>query len=88
MHKQSLLPGFPEGSHKIGVALSIVEKDGWVTYFVGGAPVHDRAVAGLLEELNQQEFCHPVVGHYGKDKKGEAEILSTSPIYILYRKNA
>jgi hypothetical protein len=25
-------------------------------------PVHDRAVAGLLEELNQQEFCHPETG--------------------------
>jgi hypothetical protein len=24
--------------------------------------VHDRAVAGLLEELNQQEFGHPEIG--------------------------
>jgi hypothetical protein len=26
------------------------------------SPVHDRAVAGLLEELNQQEFSHPETG--------------------------
>lgn len=36
MFKQSLLPGFPEGAQKIGAALSILEKDDWVTYFVGG----------------------------------------------------
>ena len=36
MLKQSLLPGFPDGAQKIGEALSILEKDGWVTYFVGG----------------------------------------------------
>jgi len=36
MFKQSLLPGFPEGAQKIGVALSILEKDDDVTYFVGG----------------------------------------------------
>jgi len=26
------------------------------------SPVHDRAVAGLLEELNKQGFCHPETG--------------------------
>ena len=26
------------------------------------SPVHDRAVAGLLGELNQQGFCHPETG--------------------------
>lgn len=36
MFKQSLLPGFPEGAQKVGVVLSILEKDDWVTYFVGG----------------------------------------------------
>ena len=36
MFKQSLLPGFPEGAQKIGVALSILEKDDEVIYFVGG----------------------------------------------------
>ncbi len=36
MFKQSYLPGFPEGAQKIGAALSILEREGWVTYFVGG----------------------------------------------------
>lgn len=36
MFKQSLLPGFPEGAQKIGDALSILEQDGQVTYFLGG----------------------------------------------------
>jgi DNA-binding CsgD family transcriptional regulator len=35
MLKQLLLPGFPEGAQRIGVALSILEKGDRVTYFVG-----------------------------------------------------
>lgn len=34
--KQSLLEDCPVGSHKIGQTLSLLEKDGLVTYFVGG----------------------------------------------------
>jgi DNA-binding CsgD family transcriptional regulator len=59
MFKQSLLPGFPEGAQKIGVALSILEKDNSVTYFVGGDnyfshPIGDNqsrrfALASLME---------------------------------------
>jgi hypothetical protein len=36
MHKQRFIPGFPDGAQRIGESVSIVEKDGWVTYFVGG----------------------------------------------------
>ena len=36
MHKQLMIPGFPDGAQRIGEAVSIVEKDGWVSYFVGG----------------------------------------------------
>jgi hypothetical protein len=59
MFKQSLLPGFPEGAHKIGISLSILEKDNVVTYFVGGDnyyshPIGDNqsrrfALASLME---------------------------------------
>ena len=36
MHKQDFLPGFPDGAQKIGrSSLSILEKDGMVTYFLG-----------------------------------------------------
>jgi hypothetical protein len=34
--KQSLIPGFPVGAQRIGESLSILERDGRVTYFVGG----------------------------------------------------
>jgi hypothetical protein len=34
--KQSLLPGFPDGAHKIGPVLTVLEKDERVTYFLGG----------------------------------------------------
>ncbi len=36
MPRQLLLPGFPEGSSRIGDALSILKKDGRITYFVAG----------------------------------------------------
>ncbi len=36
MHKQSPLPGFPDGAQKIGTWLSILEKEGAVTYLLGG----------------------------------------------------
>lgn len=36
MPQQPLLPGFPEGATKIGKSLSILTKEGLVTYFVGG----------------------------------------------------
>lgn len=36
MLRQLFLKGFPEGAKKVGDSLSILEKDGWVTYFVGG----------------------------------------------------
>lgn len=53
MHKQSLLPGFPEGAHKIGVALSILEKDDWVIYFVGG----DNYYSHRKDDLKSRRFA-------------------------------
>jgi len=59
MYKQSALPGFPDGARKIGTWLSILEKDGLVTYFLGGDnyfshPTGDRkserfALTSLME---------------------------------------
>lgn len=59
MYKQSPLPGFPDGAQKIGTWLSIVRKDGSVTYFLGGDnyfshPIGDRkserfALTSLME---------------------------------------
>jgi len=37
MYKQDFLPGFPDGAQRIGLSgLSILEKGGTVTYFLGG----------------------------------------------------
>ena len=36
MQRQIFLPGFPDGSTKIGDALNILQKDGRITYFVDG----------------------------------------------------
>ncbi len=36
MPRQLLLPGFPDGASRIGEQLSVLNKDGQVTYFVGG----------------------------------------------------
>ncbi len=59
MYKQSPLPGFPDGAQRIGAWLSILEKDGLVTYFLGGDnyfshPTGDRkserfALTSLME---------------------------------------
>jgi Transposase protein len=57
--KQSLLEDCPVGAQKIGKSLSILEKGGWVTYFVGGdnyfshpqgdEPSRRFALASLME---------------------------------------
>lgn len=35
MLRQSFLPGFPDGTVKIGGSVSVLKKDGRVTYFIG-----------------------------------------------------
>jgi hypothetical protein len=44
---------FPEGSLKIGVALSILEKDAWVTYFVGG----DNYYSHRKDDVQSKRFA-------------------------------
>ncbi len=52
MPLQLLLPGFPDGSSRIGDALSILKKDGVVTYFVGG----DNYFSHLSCETSSHRF--------------------------------
>lgn len=52
MHKQLLIPGFPDGAQRIGEWVSIVERDGWVTYFVGG----DDYFRHTKEDLRSRRF--------------------------------
>lgn len=53
MFKQTLIPGFPVGAQRIGEALSILEKDRRVTYFVGG----DNYFAHRLDEKAAQRYA-------------------------------
>lgn len=53
MPKQLLLPGFPEGAQKIGDALSVLEKEGTVTYFVYG----DNYFSHKKEDKQSQRFA-------------------------------
>lgn len=52
MPLQLLLPGFPDGSSRIGNYLSVVNKDGLVTYFVGG----DNYFSHGAKEFSSQRF--------------------------------
>jgi hypothetical protein len=47
MFKQMLIPGFPDGAQKVGKALSILERDGRVTYFVGGDNYFSKDYRGI-----------------------------------------
>ena len=53
MPKKLFLPGFPEGAQKIGILLSILEKDELVTYFVGG----DNYFSHQKGEIQSRRFA-------------------------------
>ena len=52
MLRQSLLPGFPDGAVKIGNAVSVLEKEARVTYFVGG----DNYFSHAAEDEKSRRF--------------------------------
>ncbi|MBF0440135.1 MAG: hypothetical protein HQL93_13590 [Magnetococcales bacterium] len=51
--RQLFLPGFPDGAVKIGENLSILKKDGTVTYFVGG----DNYFSHIEGDRNGERFA-------------------------------
>ena len=53
MFKQPFLPGFPEGAINVGTSLSILTKDGHVTYFVGG----DNYYSHPEEDVQSRRFA-------------------------------
>lgn len=52
MPLQLLLPGFPDGSSRVGDSLSILKKEGRVTYFVGG----DNYFSHKVDDLSSHRF--------------------------------
>jgi hypothetical protein len=78
MHKQLLIPGFPDGAQRIGEGVSIVEKDGWVTYFVGG----DDYFRHTKEDLRSRRF---ILTALMENKHLKAAELSGPPLLIPHR---
>jgi hypothetical protein len=78
MHKQLLIPGFPDGSQRIGEGVSIVEKDGWVTYFVGG----DDYFRHTNEDLRSRRF---ILASLMENNHLRAADLSSPPLLIPHR---
>ena len=52
MHKQRFLLGFPDGAQRIGEIVSFVEKDGWLTYFIGA----DNYFTHPKEDVRSRRF--------------------------------
>lgn len=78
MHKQLLIPGFPDGAQRIGEAVSIVETDGWVSYFVGG----DDYFRHTNEDLRSRRF---ILTSLMENKHLKAADLSGPPLLIPHR---
>lgn len=78
MPKQLLLSGFPEGAQKIGVLLSILEKDEWVTYFVGG----DNYFSHRKGEMQSRRFALASLMENGHVRACD---LEGSPLLIPHR---
>ena len=52
MYKQHSIPGFPAGAQKVCDALYIVEKDGWVQYFLWD----DNYFSHLKDDVRSRRF--------------------------------
>jgi hypothetical protein len=78
MHKQLFIPGFPDGAQRFGDTVSIVERDGWVTYFVGG----DDYFRHTKEDVRSRRFILTSLMENDHLKAGD---LSSPPLLIPHR---
>jgi len=78
MPLQLLLPGFPDGSSRIGDGLSILKKDGLVTYFVGV----DSYFSHEVDSAASHRFILASLVHNGHVR---ARDLEKSPLCIPRR---
>ncbi|MBF0503413.1 MAG: hypothetical protein HQM09_25075 [Candidatus Riflebacteria bacterium] len=78
MPRQGLLPGFPEGATKIGKSLSILKKEGQITYFVGG----DNYFSHRDGDLKSQRFALATLMGNGHVRPCE---LEGPPLFIPHR---
>jgi hypothetical protein len=77
-HKQLLIPGFPDGAQRISESVSIVEKDGWLTYFVGG----DDYFRHIKGDLRSRRFT---LTNLMENNHLKAADLSNPPLLIPHR---
>ena len=78
MYKQSFLPGFPEGAERIGDALSILEKDGTRTYFLGGDNYYSHPIG-------DQQGMRFVLASLMANRHVRARDLEQAPLSIPHR---
>ena len=78
MFKQSLIPGFPVGAQRIGEALSILQKDDWVTYFVGA----DNYFSHPKEDIKSRRFALASLMENGHVRACD---LEAPPLFIAHR---
>ena len=78
MFKQSLIPGFPVGAQRISEALSILEKDDWVTYFVGS----DNYFSHPKEDVKGRRFALASLMENGYVRACD---LEAPPLLIAHR---
>jgi len=76
--KQSLIPGFPVGAQRVGEALSILEKDARVTYFVGG----DNYFSHPLDDMPGRRYALASLMENGHVR---AVDLEAAPLCIPHR---
>jgi transposase-like protein len=78
MLKQQFLPGFPDGAVKIGEILSILKKDGRVTYFLGS----DNYFNHMLDDRQSERFVLASLMHNGHVRACD---LEAEPLAIPHR---
>lgn len=78
MRRQLFLPGFPEGSAKIGDTLSILQKDGLITYFVSG----DNYYSHRKGDTQSQRFALSTLMENGHVRACD---LESPPLSIPHR---
>jgi len=78
MPLQLLLPGCPDGAIRIGDALSILEKEGRITYFVGG----DNYFSHRASDMSSRRFILASLVENGHVRACD---LEKAPLCIAHR---
>jgi hypothetical protein len=78
MSRQPFLPDFPEGAIKIGPSLSILKKEGLVTYFAGG----DNYYSHPEGDLKAERFAFATLMENGHVRPRD---LEGSPLFFKHR---